>query len=126
MHEASLVQGLLKVALKAVDDHNAAHPGQRIRRIRSITCELGLISCVEPRTLTGCFEILAQGGMAEGAELILRTAPLPCRCADCGHAFELHRRHFVCPHCGSDAIRFTGGHGLVMTGLEVEPEESHD
>ena len=77
MHEASLVQGLLKIALKTVEDHNAAHPEQQVRRIRSITC-------------------------------------------------ELHRRHFTCPHCGSDAIRFTGGHGLVMTNLEVEPEESHD
>ena len=74
MHEASLVQGLLKIALKTVEDHNAAHPEQRVRRIRSITCELGLISCVEPQTLKG----------------------------------------------------FTGGHGLVMTNLEVEPEESHD
>ena len=71
-------------------------------------------------------EIFAQGGMAEGAELILQTAPLPCRCTDCGHTFELHRRPFTCPHCGSDARRFTGGHGLAMTNLEVEPEESHD
>ena len=37
MHEASLVQGLLKIALKTVEDHNAAHPEQRVRRIRSIT-----------------------------------------------------------------------------------------
>ena len=44
MHEASLVQGLLKIALKTVEDHNAAHPEQRVRRIRSITCELGLIT----------------------------------------------------------------------------------
>ena len=74
MHEASLVQGLLKIALKTVEEHNAAHPEQRVRRIRSITCELGLISCVEPQTLKGCFEIFARDGMADGAELILRTA----------------------------------------------------
>ena len=97
MHEASLVQGLLKIALKTVEEHNAAHPEQRVRRIRSITCELGLISCVEPQTLKGCFEIFARDGMADGAELILRTAPLPCRCTDCGHTFELLRRHFICP-----------------------------
>ena len=80
MHEASLVQGLLKIALKTVEDHNAAHPEQRVRRIRSITCELGLISCVEPQTLKGCFEIFAQGGMAEGAELI--PCPAAARIAD--------------------------------------------
>ena len=72
MHEASLVQGLLKIALKTVEDHNAAHPEQRVRRIRSITCELGLISCVEPQTLKGCFEIFAQGGIC-----LLYTSPSP-------------------------------------------------
>ena len=63
MHEASLVQGLLKIALKTVEEHNAAHPEQRVRRIRSITCELGLISCVEPQTLKGCFEIFARDAL---------------------------------------------------------------
>ena len=77
MHEASLVQGLLKIALKTVEDHNAAHPEQRVRRIRSITCELGLISCVEPQTLKGCFEIFAQGGMARSSS----CRPLPCPAA---------------------------------------------
>ena len=46
MHEASLVQGLLDMALKAVEKHNAAHPDNRALRIQEITCELGLIACV--------------------------------------------------------------------------------
>lgn len=44
MHEASLVQGLLDMALKAVEEHNAAHPDNRALRIQEITCELGLIA----------------------------------------------------------------------------------
>ena len=79
MHEASLVQGLLKIALKTVEEHNAAHPEQRVRRIRSITCELGLISCVEPQTLKGCFEIFARDGMADGA---VRIADIHSSCSD--------------------------------------------
>ena len=43
MHEASLVQGLLKIALKTVEDHNAAHPGQQVGLFGSINYELGLI-----------------------------------------------------------------------------------
>ena len=125
MHEASLVQGLLGLALKSVREHNAAHPGQRIVRIEELVCEMGLIACVEPRTLEACFELFAEGTEAEGARLTLDTAPLACRCEDCGHTFELRQRHFVCPECGGENIHFSGGHGLTLQSLRVDTEEAH-
>ena len=124
MHEASLVQGLLDMALKAVEEHNAAHPDNRALRIQEITCDLGLIACVEAQTLTACFELFAEGTLAEGATLTLNTAPLACRCENCGHAFSLTQRRFVCPACGSENIHFNGGHGLTLQSLRVESEET--
>lgn len=136
MHEASLVQGLLNVAFRAVEEHNARvdarraagepHAGARAARITRLVCSLGLLSCVEPRTLTACFELLAEGTPAEGAELCLHTEPLPCECEACDAAFELRERRFVCPVCGSDALRFRGGHGMIMTGLDVAAEDEAD
>ena len=120
MHEASLVQGLLNVACRAAGD---ARAGRKAARITRLTCSLGLLSCVEPQTLTACFELLAEGTLAEGAQLLLTTEPLPCRCEECGAAFELCERRFVCPACGSDALRFHGGHGMTMTGLDVTAED---
>ena len=35
-------------------------------------------------------------------------------------------RFFVCPVCGSDALRFRGGHGMIMTGLDVAAEDEAD
>ena len=127
MHEASLVQGLLGMALKAVEEHNAAHPENRVTRIQEIVYELGLIACVEARTLTACFELFAEGTVAEAATLTLNTAPLACRCESCGHAFSLTQRRFVCPACGGENIHFSGGHGLTLQSLRVESEETdHD
>lgn len=125
MHEASLVQGLLDIALKSVHEHNAAHPDQRIARIEELVCEMGLIACVEPQTLEACFELFAEGTEAEGAKLTIETAPLACRCENCGCDFELRRRHFVCPMCGSENIHFSGGHGLTLQSLRVDTEETH-
>ena len=124
MHEASLAQGLLKTALKAVEAHNAAHPSAPVRRIVELRCELGLISCVEPRTLAACFEILTEGTLAEGAKLKLDIAPLACRCAACGHAFTLTRRRFVCPQCGDENIHFNGGHGMTLMAMRVASEDT--
>lgn len=127
MHEASLVQGLLDMALKAVAEHNAAHPQNPVIRIQEIECGLGLIACVEAQTLSACFELFAEGTLAENARLTLRTIPLDCRCTDCGHAFSLTQRHFACPRCGGENIHFSGGHGLTLLALHVESEETdHD
>lgn len=122
MHEASLVRGLLNVALDELEKYNGAHPGQKAR-IRKISCELGLMSCVEEETLQACFEIFAEGTAAENAALELARLPLPCECAACGHSFEMKKREFFCPRCGDTNIRFSGGHGLAMVGLAVECEE---
>ena len=124
MHEASLVQGLLKIVLQTVAEKNAALPGEKqITRVREIICELGLFSCVEPRTLTSCFELFAEGTLAEGAELTLKRTPLSCTCLACNHAFTADTRQFHCPECGSDNIQFDGGHGLMLCSLRVDTEE---
>ncbi|RRD72159.1 MULTISPECIES: hydrogenase maturation nickel metallochaperone HypA [unclassified Desulfovibrio] len=126
MHEATLAQSLLGMALKAVREHNAARPHAPAIRIREIRCELGLLACVEAQALSACFELLAEGTEAEGARLVLRTAPLDCSCRDCGYRFALTRRHFACSACGGENIHFTGGHGLTLLALEVASEENHD
>lgn len=126
MHEASLAQGLIQTAARAVQDYNARQSGPRAGRITRLTCQLGLLSCVEAETLRACFDICAEGTPAHGAELVLTTAPLPCRCTGCGASFALFRRHFACPFCGCRQLRFQGGHGLTLTDLQVEAEENHD
>ncbi len=124
MHEAALVQGLLDTALKAVEEHNRQQPEARVKRIEELVCQLGLIACVEAQTLTACFELFAEGTLAQGARLTLETAPLVCRCESCGQSFELHQRRFVCPACGGDTIHFSGGHGLTLLSLRVESEDT--
>ena len=128
MHEASLVSGLLSLALEEVEKFRASSgpEGPRVRRIREITLDIGLISCVEEQTLTGCFELMAEGTLAEGAVVKVHRLPLPCTCKDCGKAFELRERHFVCPFCGSENIAFSGGQGCVMSKLDVDLEEKTD
>ena len=127
MHEASLVQGLLDMCLTAVREHNAAHPEAPVTRVEEVRCQLGLLSCVEPQTLTACFELFTEDTPAAGARLVLETAPLSCRCQTCGHDFTLTPRRFTCPRCGGENIHCDGGHGLTLLALHVAAEEpDHD
>lgn len=120
MHEASLVQGLLKIVFNALEDYKKENPAQSDLSIVQITCEGGLLASFESRTLKACFEIFTEGTPAENAELVIETSPLKCKCARCGEDFQLFERKFICPHCGSEELSFSGGHGLVLKGVKME------
>lgn len=115
----------MRVALDELEKHSKSS-GCRELRITRLGCELGLFACVEEETLKGCFELLAEDTCAAGAELVFSRKPLPCACQDCGHNFDLAQKKFVCPECGGDNLRFSGGSGIALTQIRVEerPKEN--
>lgn len=123
MHETSLIEGLMKIAFQATDKFQLANPHGKPPKIKEIICEAGLLAAIEKETLQACFEIFSEDTIAEGARLTVNTASLECDCAACGHKFLLKRRHFVCPRCQSEDIKFKGGRGLVLQSIEIECEE---
>jgi len=126
LHEASLVQGLLNIALKALNDYRGNAPGKADCKIKDIICDAGLLACFEADTLRACFEIFAEGTPAEGADLVINTSPLDCQCKACGKRFLLRERRFVCPACKSDQISFSGGNGLVLQAIKIDVGDDPD
>lgn len=122
MHEASLAQGLLKLVEESVRSWNEAHPDSPARSVTSLRLQLGLVSCVEEQTFRGCFELIAEGTVAQEARLDIEREPLPCTCRDCRTAFTLTERRFVCPACKGRNLDFKGGHALTLVDLEASPE----
>lgn len=118
MHESSIVEGILRI----VADEAARHGAPRISRVN---LAVGLLACVEPRTLTACFELLAEGTPAEGAPLDVQLLPLRGDCPNCGDV-ETRRRTFLCPACGNDAVQWTGGRELYISSIEVPSPDSSD
>ena len=108
--------GLLRIVEEEARRHGA-------KRIVAVNLDVGLLACVEESTLRGCFELFAEGTMAENAELHVRIVPLECRCPDCGETFSLTNRRFACPACGGEHISFDGGHGCTIASIEVQAEE---
>lgn len=123
MHEASLAQGLLKTALDAVESYNKDHPEAQAGHITGIKVGLGLLSCVEISTFSGCFELLCEGTKAEGCKLDVEREPLPCECRDCKASFTLTERTFRCPVCQSVNLIPHGGHGLTLLSLKVDQKD---
>jgi hydrogenase nickel incorporation protein HypA/HybF len=62
MHELSLTREIVFIACNAAS-------GQRVHMI---SVEVGKLSCVSPDALAFCFDVVAQGTLAEGARLNIR------------------------------------------------------
>ena len=112
MHEASIVAGMMTI----LEEEAARHKVSRITRVR---LAVGLFTAVEPKTLTACFELLAEGTVAEGADLEIAAVPAEGLCLDCGHTFAMHSPRCRCPECGSLRLEGRGGRDFLVTGIDA-------
>ena len=112
MHEASIVSGLMTILLDQVAKHAVEH-------VSRVTVKVGKLRAVEPRALIGCFEMFAEGTVAEGAELVVEQVAIRGRCGDCGEEFEISGFVFRCIRCQGSQITVIGGEELYIDNFET-------
>ena len=113
MHELTIAQGILDIALKTAAEHAAVRIGQ-------ITVAVGMMNGVVPESLIMGFTTLAEGTAAADAELIIHRIPVSGRCRECGQSFPIENRQFYCPDCGSAGVEIVSGRELRVEHMEVE------
>ncbi|WP_129125267.1 hydrogenase maturation nickel metallochaperone HypA [Geomonas oryzae] len=113
MHEITLVTGLFEIIKEQV-------AARGIESISKVRLKVGALAAVEPMTLTACFEVVAEGTVAEGAQLEIEEVPLTGRCRGCGADFRIEKFSFICPCCGGGAVEMTGGRELYLESLEAK------
>jgi hydrogenase nickel incorporation protein HypA/HybF len=114
MHEASLAQSILDIAME-----HCSREGHR--SITSVEVRIGSASGVLPEALTMAFDIIKLETMAAQAKLLIDHVPLGGSCRGCGERFVTDE-HFIlsCPHCGSGDFFLDAGRELDITEIEVE------
>lgn len=90
-----------------------------VKKITKICLNIGVLTAVEPRTLVGCFELFAEGTVAEGAELEVESVPAAGVCRECGCRFSLQDMRACCPHCGGMRLDISGGRDFCITGIHA-------
>ena len=65
------------------------------------------------------FTVATPGTPADGAELIVETVPVICRCRECGHDFQPSDVVYCCPFCGDVSSQVCQGKELERMSLEV-------
>ncbi|HUU85815.1 MAG TPA: hydrogenase maturation nickel metallochaperone HypA [Phycisphaerae bacterium] len=119
MHELSIAEGL-------IDRVSAAARGHCASRVTEVTVSVGVMRLVVPEALQIAFGAVAEGTMAEGAELQIVEQTAKAVCNRCGGAFEPDIGCYLCPSCGLADVRITAGNEIILESVvcDVPQEEA--
>jgi hydrogenase nickel incorporation protein HypA/HybF len=110
MHELSIADAVLQIVCRHAGD----------RRVERVELKVGHLRQVVPSALTFAFGLVAEGTVAQGAELVMEEVPAEGRCRDCGTDSVLAGFPLQCSSCGSFGLELLRGEELLVDALELE------
>ena len=113
MHEASIAQNLLEIALDKARDHKA-------KKITVIRVKVGEFAGVNKASLEFAFNNFSQGTIAEKASLEIISSPLLGQCRKCNEIFEITKDRFKCTKCESSEIDIVSGQDLYIQDMDID------
>jgi len=113
MHEGSIAQNLLAIALEKAKEYKAS-------TISHIRIKVGEFAGVNQVALEFAFNNFSQGTIAEKASLQIISSPLLGQCLKCNEIFEIKKDKFKCLKCNSLEIEIVSGQDLYIQDIEVE------
>jgi len=116
MHELSIGAAL-------IEQVEAAAAAEQAKSVVRVVIVLGALSGVEPDALRAVFPLVAEGGAAAGAELLIELVEARVTCRACGHAAATDITFFGCVNCGSRDVELSAGRELNIKSIELEVEE---
>jgi hydrogenase nickel incorporation protein HypA/HybF len=115
MHEASIVESLIEMVRRSVDDPAG---------VRRVDVRVGLLSGVSPDCMRFYFDLMRDDALSPRAELMVSLEPLQARCAGCGAEHSLTETQWICPACQQGTLEFRNGDELHLRSVEVDDGES--
>ena len=113
MHELSIVESFISVAIEHAEKENA----ERIVRINLV---VGEMTGVVKEAVEFYFSFLAKDTLASHAEIDFKQVKTRLRCRDCGELFNPDNMNYLCPKCGSEKVDIVGGRELYVESIEIE------
>jgi len=113
MHEQSIVESLLSLALERAEEAKAS-------RIIRIYLVVGELSGVVEEAVDFYFSFLSKNTIAADASLFYSHIPAQLRCRNCDEIFTPEKLDFHCPKCGEQQVEIVAGRELYIESMEVE------
>ncbi|EHL30434.1 hydrogenase maturation nickel metallochaperone HypA [Legionella drancourtii] len=113
MHELWLCKSILEIIKQNAIAINCT-------RVKKIVLEIGQLSAVEKDSLIFSFNVIAEGTVAENAELHIIDIPGEAQCESCQQKVPLRQYYDECHSCGSHSLKVTQGEELRVKSMVVE------
>lgn len=110
MHEFSLTQNLLELALNHADS----------KRIVRVNLLIGPFSDEREESIQFYWKDLAKDSLGEGAELHFERVKAEMKCLDCSGTFYLEEEASMCTYCDSERLQLLSGDDVRLESIEVE------
>jgi hydrogenase nickel incorporation protein HypA/HybF len=110
MHEFSITQTLLDIALKSANS----------RRIVKVNLLIGPFSEEREESIRFYWRDLAKGTLGEGARLHFEHAKPEMKCLACGGTFNQEGTESLCAYCQSDHLQSLGDEEVRLESIDVE------
>ena len=110
MHEFSLTQHLLDLALKRADS----------KQILRVNMLIGPFSEEREQSIQFYWKDLAKDSPGEGAELHFEHIPVAIKCLNCTGIFYLDEETSMCKFCDSERLQLLSGEDVRLESIVVE------
>jgi hydrogenase nickel incorporation protein HypA/HybF len=113
MHELSVTESILEIALRHAQAQNA-------KRITDLYLVLGQWSSLVDDSVQFYWDIISDGTIAKGATLHFRRVPVTLTCLDCGQEYQPTSEELICPNCGGTRVKVKSGDEFRLEAIDVE------
>ncbi|MER5183147.1 hydrogenase maturation nickel metallochaperone HypA [Streptomyces sp. NPDC002896] len=113
MHELSLAAAVVEAAEAVALEHGAAS-------VESVRLRVGELAGVVPDALRFSFELVADGTVLSGAELLIDEVRAVARCGGCESEFTVGSPPLMqCPTCARAAVELLTGRELELADVQL-------
>jgi len=113
MHELSVTESILEIALRHAEAAQAA-------RITDLHLVIGQLSSLVDDSVQFYWDLISKDTPAEGARLHFRRIPTELLCLDCGRQYHPGPEDLTCPDCHSARLKVTAGEEFFLEAIDVE------
>lgn len=113
MHELSVTENILEIALSHAKEANAT-------KITNIHLVIGQLSSVVDDSVQFYWDFLAQDTIAAGATLHFRRLPIKLQCIQCETKYEPESEEMACPNCHSYKFLIIQGEEFFLEAIDID------
>jgi len=113
MHELSITQGILSIAVEKANEVQAS-------KVTKINLIIGELSGVVNECVEFYFDLLSKDTIAAQASLSFERTPNKLRCRNCATVFSPDNLDWSCPNCHEAGVEVISGRECHVESIEVD------